>query len=76
MHSMTSFIDFQILKLIHFQKNFQGGARQSLGGECSPPAPPERNPGNAYTVFICLDKKARSYVPLRTYVILSVNKIL
>jgi len=31
-----SFLDFQILELIHFQKNFQGGARQSQGGANAP----------------------------------------
>ena len=47
MHSLTSFLDFQILKLIYFQKNFQEGARQSQGGgRMLPPAPPERNPAH------------------------------
>ena len=46
MHSVTSFLDFQILELIHFQKNFQGRARQSQGGVNAPPRPPERNPAS------------------------------
>ena len=47
MHSVTSFLDFQTLKLIHFQKKFQGGARQSQvggGGQMLPP-PPWKKPG-------------------------------
>ena len=60
MHSITSFLDFQILKLIHFQKNFQGGARQSQlrGGRMLPLAPPERNP------VMC--KNFNDYVQVKT----------
>ena len=39
MHSVTSFLDFQILELIHFQKNFQGGQGRAKGGPMLPPAP-------------------------------------
>ena len=39
MHSVTSFLDFQILKLIHFQKNSKG-ASQSQGGANAPPPTP------------------------------------
>ena len=45
MHSITSFLDFQTLKLIHFQKNFQGGQGRGKGGRMLP-LPPERNPGS------------------------------
>ena len=45
MHGLTSFLDFQILELIHFNKNFQGGqgrakGRQgrAKGGNAPPPS--------------------------------------
>ena len=38
MHSVTSFLDFQILKLIHFQKIPRGQVR-AKGGQMLPPTP-------------------------------------